>query len=203
MQPKRLLLYLFAILLNALGNSFMIAAHIGSAPWTSASEALAHISPLTVGLAIVALHSIALLATVLLGGRFSWWTVIASFSLVVLFGTAIDFFLSIQSQIFLPDTIPERMLYMVIGMPLISLGISLYLQIGYVLMPPDYFMKTLITRVKSTSRGATISLAIPFSIASVLSLFEQQLLGIGFGTFVFLFFNGLLIEQFQRLFVIR
>ncbi len=71
----------------------MVTASIGSAPWTSASEAVAAISPLTVGLAIIVLHVLALIAALSLGSRFSWWTIVLSFALVVLFGAAIDFFL--------------------------------------------------------------------------------------------------------------
>lgn len=201
-QQKRIIIYLFSILINALGNSFMVTAAIGSAPWTSASEALARISPLTVGLAIVVLHVFALISALLLGSRFSWWTILLSFSLVVLFGTAIDFFLSIHQLLYTPVALWARILYMVIGMPLISLGLALYLQIGFVLMPPDYLMKSLISRFKSTSIGATVSLAIPFLIASILSLVEHELIGIGVGTFVFLLLNGPLIEFFQKIFPI-
>ncbi|VWX33230.1 YczE/YyaS/YitT family protein [Exiguobacterium oxidotolerans] len=201
-QQKRITIYLFSIIINALGNSFMVTAAIGSAPWTSASEALARISPLTVGLAIVCLHIFALGSALALGSRFSWWTIILSFSLVVLFGAAIDFFLAIHQLLYVPSNLVTRSVYMIIGMPMISLGLALYLQIGFVLMPPDYLMKSLISRFKSTTIGATISLAIPFLIASVLSIVEHELIGIGVGTFVFLLLNGPLIEFFQRIFPI-
>jgi len=201
-QQKRIVIYLFSILINALGNSFMVTASIGSAPWTSASEAVAAISPLTVGLAIIVLHVLALIAALSLGSRFSWWTIVLSFALVVLFGAAIDFFLSIHQLIYTPQGLWMRVVYMLIGMPLISLGLALYLQIGFVLMPPDYLMKSLISRFKSTSLGATISLGIPFLIACFFSLIERELIGIGVGTFIFLLLNGPLIEWFQRLFPI-
>jgi len=196
-------LYIVAILINALGNSFMIIATIGSAPWTAASEALSEVSPLSVGGAVVALHTIALLIAIALGKKFGIWTIIESFLLAVLFGLAIDAFILLHEAIYIPTGWLARVCYFVVGTPLISLGLSLYLQIGYILMPPDYLMNTLITRFKKVSLGATVSLAIPFILACLLSLVEHEWIGIGVGTVIFLLINGQLIDWFQRIFPIH
>ncbi len=202
-DSKKMSLYLMAILINALGNSFMIVATVGSAPWTAASEALSEVSPFSVGTSVVVLHTIALLIALSIGSTFRLWTIVESFLLAVVFGLAIDAFMLIHEVFYIPTALIGRVSYFLIGVPLISLGLSLYLQIGYILMPPDYLMKSLIVKFKKTSIGATISLAIPFLLACLLSLFKQEWIGIGVGTLVFLIVNGPLIDWFQRLFPIR
>jgi len=202
-KRKKMFVYLIAILINALGNSFMIVATIGSAPWTAASEALSEVTPFSIGISVVILHTIALLIALSLGSKFRLWTIAESFLLAVLFGLAIDAFIYLHETLYLPISLVERIVYFLIGVPLISLGLSLYLQIGYILMPPDYLMKSLITTFNKTSIGATISLAIPFLLACLLSLFEHEWIGIGFGTVFFLIVNGPLIDRFQRMFPIQ
>jgi len=202
-KHKKMMVYLVAILINALGNSFMIVATIGSAPWTAASEALSEVTPFSVGISVVVLHSIALLIALLLGSKFRLWTIVESFVLAVVFGLAIDVFIFLHEVLYIPTELMGRISYFLIGLPLISLGLSLYLQIGYILMPPDYLMKSLIVKFKKTSIGATVSLAIPFFLACLLSLVEQKWIGIGFGTLIFLVVNGPLIDWFQRIFPIH
>lgn len=48
-----LLWFVGSITLNALGNSFMITANLGSAPWTAAGQNLASILPISLGVCII------------------------------------------------------------------------------------------------------------------------------------------------------
>lgn len=51
-----LLWFVCSIMLNALGNSFMIISHLGSSPWTAAGQNLGSILPFSIGVCIIILN---------------------------------------------------------------------------------------------------------------------------------------------------
>lgn len=176
----------------------MIVAHLGSAPWAAASQNLAAVIPLSIGLCTVVLQLFSLLLTTLMGSRFSVGLIIKSLLLAVFFGLLIDVFVNIHHFIYTPDQIWVRGLYTLIGMNGVAAAISIYIQISRVLLPFDYLLQAFARLAKSFSLGTIICLSIPLTICTIFSFVFHQFIGLGIGTLVFILANGFLIEQYNK-----
>jgi len=176
----------------------MIVAHLGSAPWAAASQNLAAVIPLSIGLCTIVLQLFALLLTTLMGSRFSMRLILKSLLLAVFFGLLIDVFVSLHHFIYTPDQIWVRGLYTLIGMNGVAAAISIYIQISRVLLPFDYLLQAFARLAKSFSLGTIICLSIPLAICIIFSFVFHQFIGLGIGTLVFILANGFLIDQYNK-----
>ena len=200
MQNKNFYLWFIGSLtLNAFGNSMMILAHIGSPPWTGAGQNIAAISPISIGISMIVVQLFALFLTYLMGTKFTLLTIIKSFMTTFIFSFLMDLFVHIYSFLYLPDVWWSRGLYAFIGINCIAAGVSLYIQLGSVLMPADYLLKTLIRITRNYALGAIISQLIPIIISIVISISQHQLMnGLGIGTIIFVILNGFFIDFYSR-----
>lgn len=104
------LLWFCSITLNALGNSFMIIANLGSAPWTAAGQNLVSILPVSIGVCIVILDFFSFILSYLMKTRLTFMTIIKSMALAFCFGMFIDLFVYLHHIVYIPENIWIRCL---------------------------------------------------------------------------------------------
>ena len=191
--------FIGSLTINAFGNSMMILADIGSPPWTGAGQNIAAITPISIGISMIFMQLFALLITYLLGTKFTILTIIKSFMTTFIFSILIDLFVFSYSHLYLPDYWWIRGLYAFIGINCIAAGVSMYIQLGSVLMPADYLLKSLARLAKNYAVGSIFSQLIPIIISIIISLSVHKLMnGLGIGTIVFVLLNGFFIDFYSR-----
>lgn len=195
--------FILSITLNALGNSFMIIANLGSAPWTSAAENLFFVLPVSIGVCVIILHLFSFFVSYLIKVKLPIHVMIKSLGLAVVFGLFIDLFLYFHELIFVPETLTMRLIYLFIGLNLIAIAVSIYFQSSSIYLPTDFLLKAFGNIFKNYTVGTIIWTAIPLSISLIIVLYRWSLAGIGVGTILFMFISGMMIDLYNRLIVIR
>ncbi|KKK39069.1 hypothetical protein WQ57_04600 [Mesobacillus campisalis] len=201
--PVNVLLFIFSISLNALGNSFMIIADLGSAPWTAAGQNLETVLPFSVGVCIILLNLFSFILSRLMKVQFTLGLVIKSLALAFAFGLSIDLFMYLHHKIYVPENIWVRGLYLLIGINLVALALCIYFQASDVYLPPDYLLKAFGERMNNYSIGNIVFMSIPISISLVIMLFHRHVTGLGIGTVLCMFGMGLLLDFYNRRIVIQ
>ena len=188
---------LFGITLVALSTSFFAKASFGISPLLSLPYVLAALLPsLTYGMWSI-LFQIALVAALCVVTRRMRMGYIASFALSALFGVLSDLFLFLFA--FLPDTLPFRICWFVVGFALLSVGVAFSLTARLPLMPFDTFPRDLSVHLKV--RFGTVKTAFDLTtaiIGLVLGfVFLGGLVGIGVGTAVCALLLGTTINKIR------
>ena len=192
-----------SISLNALGNSLMITANLGSSPWTSAGQNLVSIMPLSIGSAIILFNVSSFVLSYLLKVRFTLWTVVKSIVLSFVFGLFIDVFVFLLGLIFASENIWIRSLYLVIGINFIAIALSIHFQCNSVYLPLDYLLQAFAKLKKSYTVGAILCMSIPLSISTSICLFRHHVIGVGIGTILFVLGVGFLIDRYNQVIFIN
>ena len=194
--------YTISITLNALGNSFMIIANIGSAPWTSAGENLVYILPFSIGTCVIMLQLLSFLLSHMMKVKLNIKMVIQSMLLTIAFGILIDLFLYLHFLLHIPNDLAIRYIYLFLGLNFIAIAISIYFQTSTVYLPTDYLLRAFGKLMKNYTLGTITWTAIPLSISISIIIYRKQAVGIGLGTLIFIFFFGFLIDFYNRRIVI-
>ncbi|HZH59729.1 MAG TPA: DUF6198 family protein [Metabacillus sp.] len=195
--------FIFSICLNALGNSLMITANLGSTPWTSAGQNLVTILPLSVGTYIILFNVFSFGVSYLLKVRLNWQTMIKSMLLALVFGFFVDAFVFILNLLFVPENIWIRLLYLLFGLNFIAIALSIYFQLKSVYLPLDYLLQAFAKLKKNYTVGTIICMSIPISISMIIFLVQHHLTGLGIGTILFVFGVGFLIDRYIKMLVIN
>lgn len=195
--------FILSITLNALGNSFMIIANLGSAPWTSAAENLFFVLPGSIGVCVIILHLFSFLVGYLLKVRIPIDVILKSLGLAVAFGLFIDMFLYFHELLFVPESLFTRFIYLFIGLNLIALAVSIYFQSSSIYLPTDFLLKAFGSIFKNYTLGTIVWTAIPLSIGLIIVISRWELVGIGIGTILFMFVSGMMIDFYSRWIVIQ
>lgn len=163
----RVAFYLVGILLLSFGLSCSIYSQLGAAPMPSLQVGLQQTIGLTVGSweFIIGVVLVSVMAIVK-RSRPDIMAFLSSF----LAGLGIDIWLFVVKQVFVPDHLLGKILFLCLGMIFIGLGISLYLQAKFSPAPSDGMILLLeeVWKLKrSTSRtifsAAVVTLAFLFS----------------------------------------
>ncbi|RLL43810.1 hypothetical protein D8M04_12925 [Oceanobacillus piezotolerans] len=194
--------FVCSITLNALGNSFMIVANLGSAPWATAGENLVHILPFSVGVCIIILNFFSFVLSYFMKVKFTLAMIIKSMALTIVFGLLIDLFIYIHQHTYVPGEMTIRYIYLIIGLNLIAVALCIYFQSSTVYLPADYLLKAFGKLMNNYTTGTILCTAIPLSISLVIILYRNDVTGLGPGTFLFMAGIGFLIDQYNRWIVI-
>lgn len=122
------------------GDAVVIAAAIGVSPWDVLALGVAAHTPLTVGLATIAISGVVLLGWLPLRERPGLGTVLNA----VLIGIVIDVMLIVAPR---PTTWPVQLLQVVVGVAAIGIGSGLYLSTALGPGPRDGLMTGLVRRL--------------------------------------------------------
>jgi len=201
--PVNLLWFVCSITLNALGNSFMIIANLGSAPWAAAGENLASILPVSIGVCIIFLNFCSFILSYLMKIKFTVAMIIKSMALTLVFGIFIDLFVYLHQIIYVPENMWIRCFYLLIGLNFMAVAISIYFQSSSVYLPSDYLLKAFGKLLNNYTLGTILCTSIPLSVSIVIMLFQRHITGLGIGTMLFMFGIGFFIDQYNRWIVIH
>ncbi|MGP7818074.1 hypothetical protein [Niallia sp. 01092] len=201
--PVNLIWFICSITLNALGNSFMIMANLGNAPWAAAGQNLVSILPFSIGVCIIILNFCSFLLSYLMKIKFTVVTIIKSMALTFVFGIFIDLFVYLHHIVYVPENIWILCLYLLIGFNLIAVAVCIYFQSSSVYLPSDYLLKAFGKLMDNYTLGTIFCTSIPISISIIIILFQHHVTGLGIGTMLFMFGIGFLIDLYNRWIVIQ
>lgn len=189
--------YIIGILLLSFGISCSVKSQLGAAPMPSLQVGLQQ----TIGLTVGSWEFIigAILVTIMAIVRRSRPDIL-SFLTSFLTGLSIDMWLYVTEQVYIPEQLTGKILFLCFGLLFIGLGVSLYLQAKFSPAPPDG-MILLLEEIWKMSRSTSRTL---FSLAVVTLgfLFSGP---VGIGTFIMVVSLGPIVAFFypkvEKLFI--
>lgn len=189
--------YMIGILLLSFGISCSVNSQLGAAPMPSLQVGLQQ----TIGLTVGSWEFIigAILVTIMAIVRRSRPD-IRAFLTSFLTGLSIDMWLYVMEQVYIPEQLPGKILFLCFGLLFIGLGVSLYLQAKFSPAPPDG-MILLLEEIWKMNRSTSRTL---FSLAVVTLgfLFSGP---VGIGTFIMVVSLGPIVAFFypkvEKLFI--
>ena len=189
--------YMIGILLLSFGISCSVNSQLGAAPMPSLQVGLQQ----TIGLTVGSWEFIigAILVTIMAIVRRSRPDILA-FLTSFLTGLSIDMWLYVTEQVYIPEQLPGKILFLCFGLLFIGLGVSLYLQAKFSPAPPDG-MILLLEEIWKMNRSTSRTL---FSLAVVTLgfLFSGP---VGIGTFIMVVSLGPIVAFFypkvEKLFI--
>ena len=143
-RVRRYLLFLIGLAVNALGVAFISRAALGTSPLSSLAFVLSLSTPLTLGTYTVLFNTVFLIGEALVRRTFTLSQAI-QLPFTVLFSGCIDLFMwLIPTQ--LNGPYPMKVLYLVVGCLLLSLGISFEVFGGVVMLPGEALVRAVSQR---------------------------------------------------------
>ncbi|MBE4910590.1 membrane protein [Bacillus luteolus] len=184
----RILFYIIGLLVTSLGVSLTIKADLGAGAWDALNVGLSTTVGFTVGTWVIIVGIILIIVNALLMKvRPEYLAVIPIF----LMGPFIDFWLLIAFPNWEPEGFIYQLIILLLGLLGLSMGISIYLQAKFPLIPIDNFMVAIKSRLP-------INLGMAKTIGEITALLFAFLFKgpIGLGTIIVTFLIGPLIQVF-------
>ncbi|OLO25594.1 membrane protein [Alkalihalophilus pseudofirmus] len=189
-KMRRTLCYLIGLLILSIGITFTIIANLGAGAWDALNVGLSNRVGLTVGTWVILIGVILIIVNALIARA---RPEIHSLLTVIVLGYFIDFWLLIVFQNIRLTELPIQAAVLLLGVILMGLGISTYLQADFAIIPIDRLMLNL----KDLLR---LPLMVAKTIAEITALIVALIVGgpIGIGTIVVTLSIGPLIQVFYR-----
>lgn len=188
----RLLFYFVGLIVLTFGVSLTIKADVGTGSWDALNIALSEAVGLTIGSWVIII-GITLIGinSLMLRTKPDLLAVVPNF----IIGSMIDFWMLVALKDFHPEWIVMKVLLFGIGIFIVALGVSLYLQPKFSVNPIDNLMVAIHSRLK-------VNLMAAKTIGEVLALLLALLLQgpIGVGTLFITFLIGPCIQFFHPYF---
>ncbi len=184
----RILFYIIGLLVTSLGVSLTIKADLGAGAWDALNVGLSTTVGFTVGTWVIIVGIILIVVNALLMKvRPDYLAVIPIF----LMGPFIDFWLLIAFPNWEPQGFVYQLLILSLGLLGLSMGISIYLQAKFPLIPIDNFMVAIKSQLP-------INLGLAKTIGEITALLFAFLFKgpIGLGTIIVTFLIGPFIQVF-------
>ncbi|QOR67028.1 membrane protein [Cytobacillus suaedae] len=184
----RIMFYIIGLLVTSLGVSLTIISDLGAGAWDALNVGLSTTIGFTVGTWVIIVGIILIIINALLmKSRPEYLAVIPIF----LMGPFIDFWLLVVFPNWQPEGFVYQLLVLLLGLTFLSLGISIYLQAKFPLIPIDNFMVAIKSRLP-------INLGLAKTIGEITALLFAFLFKgpIGLGTIIVTFLIGPLIQVF-------
>lgn len=184
----RILFYIIGLLVTSLGVSLTIIANLGAGAWDALNVGLSATVGFTVGTWVIIVGIILIIINALLmKSRPEYLAVIPIF----LMGPFIDFWLLVAFPNWQPEGFVYQLLVLLLGLTCLSMGISIYLQAKFPLIPIDNLMVAIKSRLP-------INLGFAKTLGELTALLFAFLFKgpIGIGTIIVTFLIGPLIQLF-------
>ncbi len=133
LSPIRVLILSVGLIIFGVGDAFIIASHLGNAPWSVLAQGLSRTFNLTIGLTTFMIGIIVLILWIPLKRRIGFGTLLN----ILLISLSLDLTLRILPR---PDQMVLQMFFVMVGIILVGLGSSLYLTCGLGAGPRDGLM---------------------------------------------------------------
>ncbi|CQR47273.1 hypothetical protein BN1058_01581 [Paraliobacillus sp. PM-2] len=185
----RILFFILGLVVLSFGVSMTIKADLGAGAWDALNVGLAGITGFTVGNWVIIIGLILMLVNAgIVKMKPDYFAIVT----VLIIGFMIDFWLLIVMDSWEISGFFVQLLFLLTGVLILGLGVSLYLQPKFPLNPVDGLMVSLQQRFHlSTTIAKTLTEALAFVIAFTI---EGP---IGIGTFIILFGIGPSIQLFE------
>ena len=195
---KRYGIFLVGVLICAMGIAFLSRSALGTSPLSSVSFVLYLSTGVSTGLYTFACNMLFLAADVILTRRFGWmqWLQIPA---TFVFGLCIDLWLAvIPTQLNGPLSL--KALYLILGCPIMALGITLEVLANVTILPGEGIVKTL-----SAKRGwefGNVKVAFDCTLTAIAAVIAflafGRLNGVGIGTLASALAVGQLVKLYSR-----
>ncbi|MQS75928.1 hypothetical protein FHL06_05960 [Lactobacillus halodurans] len=186
----------FAIVLDAFANALMIDSNMGSAVWTASAVNISSLLHSSYGTTLFVYAVIVTIANQFLLGKFDEHIFISNLLFSLPFSYLVGFFSDILNPLQLNNlSIASRLLVDVIGLIGVSIGTSIYQRCNLIQHPNDELAYLL--RFKylhgSAGWGQLISYTPPVIIMIICYFLTGNILSVGIGTVLAMFFQGVII----------
>jgi uncharacterized protein len=184
----RFLFYIIGLFIISFGVMLTIKADLGTGAWDALNVGLSETIGFTVGTWVIVVGIILIVINAILLRRFPELLAVITITIIGMF---IDFWLEFVFKSWKPSDWTLRYLLLFIGVTAISMGVAVYLQGKFPLIPIDQFMivlkeKLQITLMTAKTIGELLALILAF-------IFNGP---IGIGTIVITILIGPLIQFF-------
>ena len=196
---KRYGIFLVGVLICAMGIAFLSRSALGTSPLSSVSFVLYLATDVSAGLYTFACNMLFLAVDVILTRRFGWmqWLQIPA---TFVFSLCIDLWLAvIPTQ--LNGPYPFKVLYLVAGCLLLSLGISFEVFGGVVMLPGEALVRAISQRWNFPFHRVKVIFDSSFTILAAIVALQVfgRLNGVKEGTVVAALVVGQLVKMYSRL----
>lgn len=197
-----LLLTLFAIAIIGFGMSLIIKANLGQSTVSGFTNALAHVLKIKAGTVLIYFNLICFVFELILLGKKAKPILILQPLLSLIFGNVVNFFLydfSYLANLSL-NTYVFQMMGLLIGILLMSLGISLMMSVKLVVLPYDAFIVVFSEHYEIPFVKVRTGADFIFVLSSVIMAwaFTLSYMPVREGTVIFAFTVGSLIGYFSK-----
>lgn len=170
---KRLVFWLCGLIILSFGATLTIKANMGAGAWDALNVGLSNLSGLTVGTFVIIVGIVMMLLN-------AWLLMtkpdyLALFTIFII-GFLIDFWMLVVLSDFDPSHFIGKLLTLVVGLLVIGVGVSMYLQPKFPINPLDNFMLGISKRFKVS---LVVAKTIGEIIALILALVVKGPIGIG------------------------
>ncbi|WP_243291625.1 YitT family protein [Bacillus sp. FJAT-47783] len=188
MMLKRFIFYFFGLMILGLGVSLTIKANIGTGAWDALNVGLSQVSGWTVGTWVILVGLLLIFVNSFISKE---RPMMYSMLTPILIGFTIDFWIMVGLDDLQFNSILLRYILFFIGLFLIAVGVSFYLQANIAPNPVDQFMLSL-------NKRFGMSLMMAKTIGEVLALILAIFLNgpIGIGTIIITIIIGPIIQLF-------
>lgn len=196
---KRTALFISGLIVMALGIALVIKVDIGVAPGSVIPYSVSKLVPLTVGMCSSMFHVFCMLMQLLIIRR-PTLKLLLQLPIVYAFGLLLDFFLSLMT-FGVPD-MQYRVILMLVGLPVFSLGIRIIVGAGLIILPTDGLAQTIGDKMGWPMSKAKLVFDIIVTIIGILLMLiftGNAFLSVNIGTIVCAIGTGPFIGLFTKL----
>lgn len=198
------LCYLFiSIFLNTLGSAIIVIADVGVGPWSAAGINLAAYFPITLGTALLIISLLLQVIVIVIERNSPVRRIIFDFLFMFFYSYGVDGWLYIFRGITF-DTLFINYSIFFVGMIIVAIAVSIYLQLNMVLHPIDLFFKMLKDRYLNGSimKARLITFGISIVLSIFVGLLNHDILALSMGTFIYFLFYGKILDFVDKRFVL-
>lgn len=193
---KQKLWYLFiSIFLNTLGSSIIVIANVGVSPYSAAGLNMEAVFPISLGTALLLTSIILQIVTVIVERNIPLRRIIFDFVFMFCYSYGVDFWLYLFKGMEINSVFMNYIIF-VLGMFIVAVAVSIYLQLNLVLHPIDLFFKMLKDRLfhGNVVKAQLLNYGIPIVISVILGLLNHDILALSVGTFIYFLFFGKILD---------
>ncbi|GAA0812395.1 hypothetical protein QUW37_02960 [Ligilactobacillus aviarius] len=191
-----------SIIINSFGNALTVALNLGSPLWTATCVNVSQTIHWSLGNIMVIWGALLIIINTILIRKIDLKRIGKSIIFMVLFSYLVSWLSSIlKHSLVMTMNLPMRILFDLFGICLVSLGVSMYQRVNWMLHPADDLMQ--IVRFKffnGNSTKAMFAVYLPaIIIVAITFLISHQIVAINIGTIFGLLFQGPMIGICDRI----
>lgn len=194
--------FVVSLIFNCLGNAMTVSLNLGSALWTAAAVNISDDTPLSLSAMLFIFGVLIIITNVILLKKFDVRRIIGNLVFMVPFSALVGAFSPLLVNIGITELpLPVRVVLDCLGVVFISIAISIYQRINWMLHPADDLMQ--IVRFKFFKGNSSLAQFVvflpPIAAIAVSYALTHQIYAINVGTVFALLFQGSLVGVFDKL----